>query len=632
MKVILLFTIFAATAMASDDVKSLQKVAIDQAGKMSNTSELSNAVPGYDQIDQSKLDELKGLKDQGGNLADLAAEESEKNEAAKFAKESSKSRPEIELNRDTDPLFKNYNDIMATSHSLSESYSDCKELPVSQEQSRHDDVCFENAISQYEEFSCINRVAASCSNSNAGQIRAFSLSDFAGTSSYFKVGIAGGALSFGSFGNDRNGSCTWYSDQIKFNVDSLELVDFIRLVHVVWDDWAEISLNGHLVFKRGSGSCEQRRVFRENPNIDLRPYIIKGQNVITVKNLVSGGGGISLRLSFQQKVPCETKETWQRTCDNGRIPAIKVSQECIESGGIRQVGSFSFDLPCWAYKEKYKEEIKPLYSKDEHCQKLELQGCYATSKKCIQEDQFCRKKELSYTCTIGTAQNVSLCATDLACPDGKCTQEYLDNKPQDLEAFKKAATAMGVASALGSEIAKDQVRIFDGKAKRCLKKEVIRGIGVSLKKCCPQKNGGVLVDIGAYNCTLEEQELSQDVQAQREVSIGQYTEKKDLVKRYYRSYCTYPSKLARVIVQQGIKQLGRSFGATKNPECSGLTPDEISKLNFDQIDMTELFDDFYGKTTRDYPDIGNTSQRIQQNIEQKWKQSQDERSKLKRSL
>ena len=34
-------------------------------------------------------------------------------------------------------------------------------------------------------------------------------------------------------------------------------------------------------------------------------------------------------------------------------------------------------------------------------------------------------------------------------------------------------------------------------------------------------------------------------------------------------------------------QLGRNFGGPRNPECSGLTVDEISHLNFDAMDFGE---------------------------------------------
>lgn len=53
--------------------------------------------------------------------------------------------------------------------------------------------------------------------------------------------------------------------------------------------------------------------------------------------------------------------------------------------------------------------------------------------------------------------------------------------------------------------------------------------------------------------------------------------------RHQEHYCSFNSLLAKIINVQGKAQLGRSFS-----DCSGLTIDEVSRLDFSRIDMSEF--------------------------------------------
>jgi len=56
-------------------------------------------------------------------------------------------------------------------------------------------------------------------------------------------------------------------------------------------------------------------------------------------------------------------------------------------------------------------------------------------------------------------------------------------------------------------------------------------------------------------------------------------------------YCCYNSKLARIVNEQGLPQLGKSFGTGENANCKGFTLDEFVTLNLGDIDLTEYQDD-----------------------------------------
>lgn len=54
------------------------------------------------------------------------------------------------------------------------------------------------------------------------------------------------------------------------------------------------------------------------------------------------------------------------------------------------------------------------------------------------------------------------------------------------------------------------------------------------------------------------------------------------------SYCCYNSPLSRIINEQGRPQLGKSWGSAKSPDCSGFTQEELEKLDFDAMDLSEF--------------------------------------------
>ncbi|MDR0233432.1 MAG: conjugal transfer protein TraN [Zoogloeaceae bacterium] len=56
-------------------------------------------------------------------------------------------------------------------------------------------------------------------------------------------------------------------------------------------------------------------------------------------------------------------------------------------------------------------------------------------------------------------------------------------------------------------------------------------------------------------------------------------------------WCCFPSKLARIIQEQGRTQLGKPWGDPEEPDCSGFTEEEFQKIDFDKIDFSEFIGD-----------------------------------------
>ncbi|MFE8035025.1 conjugal transfer protein TraN, partial [Thiohalocapsa marina] len=54
-----------------------------------------------------------------------------------------------------------------------------------------------------------------------------------------------------------------------------------------------------------------------------------------------------------------------------------------------------------------------------------------------------------------------------------------------------------------------------------------------------------------------------------------------------KAFCCYNSPLARIINEQAYPQLGRSWGEAKQPDCRGLSLQEMERLDWSQIDLSE---------------------------------------------
>ena len=58
-----------------------------------------------------------------------------------------------------------------------------------------------------------------------------------------------------------------------------------------------------------------------------------------------------------------------------------------------------------------------------------------------------------------------------------------------------------------------------------------------------------------------------------------------------RTFCCFNSRPSRIINEQGRAQLGTPWGSAQSPRCDGFTIDELQRLNFAAMDLTEFYAD-----------------------------------------
>lgn len=284
---------------------------------------------------------------------------------------------------------------------------------------------------------------------------------------------------------------------------------------------------------------------------------------------------------------------------------------CTQPGGTKIVDGVSITSDCWEYH--YTKTCH--YPSDNNCESLRQSGCEQTNSSCqTWINNTCVVQDESYRCPIKTCAPDSgiVCGEETYCMDDHCSPtEDTKSKPED---FNQAISNMAAVGSSAQDIASSNgVHAFGGEAKECSDDML------GFKNCCRDDGWGI--DINLARCTDEEKQLGTNKGNGLTVYAGEYCHNKVLgvCTSHHKVYCVFGSKLARIIQNQGREgQLGIGFGNvsgdTNNPDCRGLSPDELSRINFGKINFSEVIDDL--KNNVQFPDTSKTESTIQARIKE----------------
>jgi len=154
--------------------------------------------------------------------------------------------------------------------------------------------------------------------------------------------------------------------------------------------------------------------------------------------------------------------------------------------------------------------------------------------------------------------------------------------------FENQASAidgLSEANPMGSGFLWSMVRTFPGQNWQC------RDIILGFDNCC--KDSGWGQSIGIAGCNAQEKKLGQAKEKKLCHYVGEYCAKRekitDICLSHKKSYCCFDSILSRIIQEQGRAQIGLSFGDPDSADCSGLTADELQRIDFSRIDFSEYY-------------------------------------------
>ena len=171
-------------------------------------------------------------------------------------------------------------------------------------------------------------------------------------------------------------------------------------------------------------------------------------------------------------------------------------------------------------------------------------------------------------------------------------------QPRSNTGFANAATRLNMAVELGGEkFDRDDMRFFKGTRRAC----TIRLFG--LANCC--RNDGLLE--GLAGCSASERELARERHDGNTHYLGKRCARKTffgICIRHEKVWCTFGSKLGRILQEQGRGQLGRGWN-----DCRGLSVAEIESIDFDRIDLSEFTENMLDGSMEpsvSLPDSGDT--------------------------
>ncbi len=282
---------------------------------------------------------------------------------------------------------------------------------------------------------------------------------------------------------------------------------------------------------------------------------------------------------------------WDNNCPADTGNAVEIKAQCTQPAETRtferEGQTFKIHQDCWEHSYHYIASE----SSDNECRKYEDNAnCTLSERECLlQENGACARHRVKYQCQTTTKTDGYICGDKFFCSDGSCA---------DLEGsvntdFGHAVSQLATLAQAGKDIGMDaeHLRAFSGKPMFCRKS----GLGYS--DCC--KDSGWGHKAGLAKCNSEEKALGQAKEKKLVVYVGTFCSRKvaKICVQRKAGYCVFDNKLARIIQYQGRSgQLGIGFGGSKNPDCRGVTVDELQRIDFNAMDYSDFYEELNERT------------------------------------
>lgn len=308
-------------------------------------------------------------------------------------------------------------------------------------------------------------------------------------------------------------------------------------------------------------------------------------------------------------------DTMEGTCGDmeSNPDCNKVGEVCVQPAETRTIDGVEIFKECWRYEDSY-QCVGPNWV--DNCQEIS-DACTETGRTCLSRDSggSCTAETIEFDCpdqtTIDTPE-VLKCPTSLYCMDGECEELVEDPSPD----FPEGVTYLNILKGIQDELDPSNPDVFGAEPATCSRS--ILGV----VNCCNEGGSGLLNPI--FGCSSEEEALWQQVDDGKAYYVGSYCSAKALFvcTKKRKSYCVFDSKLGRIIQEQGREQLGIDWSTApedadedekaENPDCRGLTVPELQRIDFSQMDFSEVISDFMENVQ--LPDVNATADLVKERV------------------
>jgi conjugal transfer mating pair stabilization protein TraN len=259
-----------------------------------------------------------------------------------------------------------------------------------------------------------------------------------------------------------------------------------------------------------------------------------------------------------------------------------IEKSCLDTSP-KNIQGKQVQKQCWKEKLCYLCQ----FPKIKGCSFLRDKNCIEVKRQCLNSSDYgCALWEITYKCF----DKIKMTSKS---PEGMYYEMEVNTAYIPNQSFAAVFTKMKVFEEMKNQLeflnADDasNIQLFHGKKKQCTK-SVAENI---LYDCC-FSFGGLAKELKLSQCTEEEIELGMLREKDLCHYIGKYEKHfLDLWKsQNVHVYCCFPSKLSRIFQEEAREQLGLNWGDPEKPNCRGLLPEEIAKVDFSQLDLSELYD------------------------------------------
>ena len=195
---------------------------------------------------------------------------------------------------------------------------------------------------QHERHSCSKKLKVTCEQApdcTTAGVEAGTMQGDMQLSFVKNGGDAAHTLTFGSIGDDyfRNNQ---YDREMMVKIRNLKQLSVFTLQKVEYDDWLVVKVNGTIVYSSHNnrmiygqylsgwgghsvhdeetgkriGNTERKTSWKKELNIDIRPYLKEGDNVIWTRTIVGGGGESAAIFKVHQYCDPVCTESWENGC------------------------------------------------------------------------------------------------------------------------------------------------------------------------------------------------------------------------------------------------------------------------------------------------------------------------------
>lgn len=275
---------------------------------------------------------------------------------------------------------------------------------------------------------------------------------------------------------------------------------------------------------------------------------------------------------------------------------IRTQSNCVDGPSTKVIDGVPVYKACWEYSNTFScADVAPTST----CNDPKFGTCLQSgSHTCLSPlpSGACNSAIIPLECegAPATYSKAVNCGPSSYCAGGSC---YDSSSAPNTE-FAKSFTYLNAAAEAAKDFDVETQMVFTGKALKCKKKLV------EVVDCCDAQTmfdaigqgGPLLLLCGAGKAQLAEL-LSKRPQGMCHENWTWDSDHGALGVKLETStsFCCFNSKLARLIVEQGRQQLGIGWNGPENdpdkPNCNGFTLEELQKLDFSAMDLSEVFAD-----------------------------------------